>query len=394
MSNGKMTQVKRFCRLACASAIALAASGVQAAETVNIGFTGPLSGGAALYGQNTLAGLQMAAEEINAGGGFTVDGETYEINLISLDDKYSPSQAAVNGKRLVQQYEAPVIFTPHSGGTFALQAFNERDGFLLMSYTSVPTVTEKGNDLTVRIPPTFTGYMKPFTKIAMAANGKKVAVANATHDYAKYWTKAFVPTWKAMGGTVVAENPMDYNKSADFYTGVSKVLAEKPDVLFIGGASEPTALVAKQARELGFKGGFVIMDQAKMGEMAKIIGGYKMLEGSVGVVPLTLYEEPGAKAFVAKYHKLNDGDDPTTEVAYNYFALYAVVHAMQEAGSVEDAKAIRSAFGDALKTIKPENNPYGVLEIDAKGGLMADPNIATVKDGEVVLQRISEVVGE
>ncbi|MED5388388.1 MAG: ABC transporter substrate-binding protein [Pseudomonadota bacterium] len=394
MSNGKMTQVKRFCRLACASAIALAASGVQAAETVNIGFTGPLSGGAALYGQNTLAGLQMAAEEINAGGGFTVDGETYEINLISLDDKYSPSQAAVNGKRLVQQYEAPVIFTPHSGGTFALQAFNERDGFLLMSYTSVPTVTEKGNDLTVRIPPTFTGYMKPFTKIAMAANGKKVAVANATHDYAKYWTKAFVPTWKAMGGTVVAENPMDYNKSADFYTGVSKVLAEKPDVLFIGGASEPTALVAKQARELGFKGGFVIMDQAKMGEMAKIIGGYKMLEGSVGVVPLTLYEEPGAKAFVAKYHKLNDGDDPTTEVAYNYFALYAVVHAMQEAGSVEDAKAIRSAFGDALKSIKPENNPYGVLEIDAKGGLMADPNIATVKDGEVVLQRISEVVGE
>ena len=264
----------------------------------------------------------------------------------------------------------------------------------MAALASVPTVTEKGNDLTVRIPPTFTGYMKPFTKIAMAANGKKVAVANATHDYAKYWTKAFVPTWKAMGGTVVAENPMDYNKSADFYTGVSKVLAEKPDVLFIGGASEPTALVAKQARELGFKGGFVIMDQAKMGEMAKIIGGYKMLEGSVGVVPLTLYEEPGAKAFVAKYHKLNDGDDPTTEVAYNYFALYAVVHAMQEAGSVEDAKAIRSAFGDALKSIKPENNPYGVLEIDAKGGLMADPNIATVKDGEVVLQRISEVVGE
>ena len=30
---------------------------------------------------------------------------------------------------------------------------------------------------------------------------------------------------------------MDYNKSADFYTGVSKVLAEKPDVMFIGGAS-------------------------------------------------------------------------------------------------------------------------------------------------------------
>ncbi len=394
MGNGKQTLVNRFHRLACASAIALAATGAQAAEEVNIGFTGPLSGGAALYGQNTLEGLQMAAKEINEAGGFTVGGETYEINLVSLDDKYSPSQAAVNGKRLVQQYNAPVIFTPHSGGTFALQAFNERDGFVVMSYTSVPTVTEKGNELTVRIPPTFTGYMKPFTKIAMKENGKKVAVANATHDYAKYWTKAFVPTWEAMGGTVVADNPMDYNKSADFYTGVSKVLAEKPDVMFIGGASEPTALVAKQARELGFKGGFVIMDQAKMGEMSKIIGGYKMLEGSVGVVPLTLYEEPGAKAFVAKYHKQNAEKDPTTEVAYNYFALHTVVQAMQEAGTVEDAEAIRGAFSAALKSLKPENNPYGVTAIDDKGGMMADPNIATVKNGEVVLQRMSEVLAE
>jgi len=108
MSNGKNTLVKRFCRLACASAIALAASGVQAAETVTIGFTGPLSGGAALYGQNTLEGLQMAAREINDKGGFKVGDETYEINLVSLDDKYAPSQAAVNGKRLVQQYNAPV----------------------------------------------------------------------------------------------------------------------------------------------------------------------------------------------------------------------------------------------------------------------------------------------
>ena len=132
MRNAKQILGNTFRRLACASAIALAATGAQAAEEITIGFTGPLSGGAALYGQNTLEGLQMAAEEINDAGGFKVGGETYEINLVSLDDKYSPSQAAVNGKRLVQQYNAPVIFTPHSGGTFALQAFNERDGLSLI----------------------------------------------------------------------------------------------------------------------------------------------------------------------------------------------------------------------------------------------------------------------
>ena len=385
-----MKVLKSFRRLAAASAVALAVGGAAHADEVNIGFTGPLSGGAALYGENTLEGLRMAAEEINAAGGITVDGEEYTINIQSLDDKYSPSQAAVNGKRLVQQYNAPVIFTPHSGGTFALQAFNERDGFLVMSYTSVPAVTSKGNKLTVKIPPNFTDYIEPFSRITMDRFGKKLGVANATHDYAKYWTKEFVPVWRELGGEVAAMNPMDYNKSADFYTGVSKVLSEDPDVMFVGGASEPTGLVVRQARELGFKGGFILMDQAKMDEVAKVSGGIKSLEGSVGVVPLDKYENEGAKLFLKKWQEDHNGV-ATSETAYNYFAMYLIAQAMQEAGTVDDAKAIRAAIASAMDKVSVEHNPYDVDGIDEAGNLGADPQIAEVVDGEVVLRKLSEI---
>ena len=385
-----MKVLKSFRRLAAASAVALAIGGAAHADEVNIGFTGPLSGGAALYGENTLEGLRMAAEEINAAGGITVDGEEYTINIQSLDDKYSPSQAAVNGKRLVQQYNAPVIFTPHSGGTFALQAFNERDGFLVMSYTSVPAVTSKGNKLTVKIPPNFTDYIEPFSRITMDRFGKKLGVANATHDYAKYWTKEFVPVWRELGGEVAAMNPMDYNKSADFYTGVSKVLSEDPDVMFVGGASEPTGLVVRQARELGFKGGFILMDQAKMDEVAKVSGGIKSLEGSVGVVPLDRYENEGAKLFLEKWQQEHNGV-ATSETAYNYFAMYLIAQAMQEAGTVDDAKAIRAAIASAMDKVSVEHNPYDVDGIDEAGNLGADPQIAEVVDGEVVLRKLSEI---
>ena len=385
-----MKVLKSFRRLAAASAVALAVGGAAHADEVNIGFTGPLSGGAALYGENTLEGLRMAAEEINAAGGITVDGEEYTINIQSLDDKYSPSQAAVNGKRLVQQYNAPVIFTPHSGGTFALQAFNERDGFLVMSYTSVPAVTSKGNKLTVKIPPNFTDYIEPFSRITMDRFGNKLGVANATHDYAKYWTKEFVPVWRELGGEVAAMNPMDYNKSADFYTGVSKVLSEDPDVMFVGGASEPTGLVVRQARELGFKGGFILMDQAKMDEVAKVSGGIKSLEGSVGVVPLDKYENEGAKLFLEKWQKDHNGV-ATSETAYNYFAMYLIAQAMQEAGTVDDAKAIRAAIPAAMEKVSVEHNPYDVDGIDEAGNLGADPQIAEVVDGEVVLRKLSEI---
>ena len=385
-----MKVLKSFRRLAAAGAVALAVGGAAHADEINIGFTGPLSGGAALYGENTLEGLRMAAEEINAAGGITVDGEKHTINIQALDDKYSPSQAAVNGKRLVQQYNAPVIFTPHSGGTFALQAFNERDGFLVMSYTSVPAVTSKGNKLTVKIPPNFTDYIEPFSRITMDRFGNKLGVANATHDYAKYWTKEFVPVWRELGGEVAAMNPMDYNKSADFYTGVSKVLSEDPDVMFVGGASEPTGLVVRQARELGFKGGFILMDQAKMDEVAKVSGGIKSLEGSVGVVPLDKYENEGAKLFLEKWQKEHNGV-ATSETAYNYFAMYLIAQAMQEAGTVDDAKAIRAAIPAAMEKVSVEHNPYDVDGIDEAGNLGADPQIAEVVDGEVVLRKLSEI---
>ena len=385
-----MKVLKSFRRLAAAGAVALAIGGAAHADEINIGFTGPLSGGAALYGENTLEGLRMAAEEINAAGGITVDGEKHTINIQALDDKYSPSQAAVNGKRLVQQYNAPVIFTPHSGGTFALQAFNERDGFLVMSYTSVPAVTSKGNKLTVKIPPNFTDYIEPFSRITMDRFGNKLGVANATHDYAKYWTKEFVPVWRELGGEVAAMNPMDYNKSADFYTGVSKVLSEDPDVMFVGGASEPTGLVVRQARELGFKGGFILMDQAKMDEVAKVSGGIKSLEGSVGVVPLDKYENEGAKLFLKKWQEDHNGV-ATSETAYNYFAMYLIAQAMQEAGTVDDAKAIRAAIASAMDKVSVEHNPYDVDGIDEAGNLGADPQIAEVVDGKVVLRKLSEI---
>ena len=93
-------------------------------ETVTIGFTGPLSGGAALYGRNVLDGLEMAVEDINAAGGIPIDGRHVKVAVVPLDDRYFPNESATNAKRLVHQNQAPVVFCPHSGGILAIQGFN------------------------------------------------------------------------------------------------------------------------------------------------------------------------------------------------------------------------------------------------------------------------------
>lgn len=383
-----MLKLKTFAKTLATGALAsFMLSPLAMAATINIGYTGPLSGGAALYGKDALDGMQMAADEINKNGGIEVAGKNYDIKIVSYDDQYAPSKAAVNAKRLAQSNKAKVILTPHSGGIFALQGFNEKSDFLLMAYSSLPSITEQGNELTVRTPPLFTSYMEPFITHAMEKFGNKVAIANATHDYAKAWTKAFVPAWEAAGGEVVADNPMDYNKSADFYTGVSRALKANPDVLFVGGASEPTGLVVKQARQLGFKGGFIMMDQAKIMDVAEVAGGLSELEGSVGLPPLSAYEMEGAKRLVAMYKQVNKNREPTTEVGMQYFSVYLAAEAMKLSGSVDDARKIRAAFADALASLPSKYNVYDITQIDKNGGLGGSIHYGVVENGELDVRR-------
>jgi branched-chain amino acid transport system substrate-binding protein len=380
------SQVKR---IALAAAFGLAAAApALAQEVVKIGYSGPLSGGAALYGKNALDGMNMAVGEINAAG-LEVGGKKVKLEVVGLDDKYNPSETAINAQRLVQESRTPVILTPHSGGTFALQTTNEAQKYLLLSYTSVPQVTARGNKLTLRIPPEFTTYIQPFIKHAMGKYGKNVAIASADHDYAKAWIAAFKPAWEAAGGKVVAENPMSYNKSADFYSGVSKAVAAKPDVLFIGGASEPTALVARQARELGFKGGFIIIDQAKMDEMAKVMGGYQQLEGSIGVLPVVDDPSPATKDFVQRFQKLYPGRIPSSEISLNYTAVHATALAMKLAGSATDATAIRANLDKAFKQLPAAHNPNRITGVDEKGGTVADVDVAVIEGGKVKERALS-----
>ena len=373
-------------------AIAVAAMGVGlsagalAEGTISIGFSGPLSGGAAVYGENVLSGLEMAADEINDNGGVEIDGETHKVNLESLDDMYSPSETATNAKRLTQESDVSAIFVPHTGGIFALQDFNVKDNFLIMAYTSTPTVTQQGNPLTLRIPPTFDGYVRVFTQYAMEEHGDKLGMAGATHEYAKIWAKMLEKEWKAQGGEVVAKNPMSYNKSADFYTGVSRTLSSQPDVLFVGGASEPTGLVVQQANQLGFEGGYIVMDQAKLDEMAAVIGGLEPLNGAVGVTPLSIYESDSADAFIKRYKDRYD-DTPGSEAAYNYLALHGLVKSMEIAGTT-DPQAARENIAEAMAKLDKRFNPYDVTEVTDDGGFATELTMTVVEDGELVQEEV------
>ena len=320
--------------------------GPARADVINIGYTGPLSGGAAKYGMNNLEGIQMAVDELNAAGGITVAGKNYTFKVVFLDDRYKPADSVTNARRLVELNKPPFIVCPHSGGILALLQFNEQEGFILHGYTDNPAVLRLGNKLIVKAPMSMGFYNSGLIELGWKRGWKKGALLCGTHEAGKMAEKTFDKLWKDKGGTIVANAPADYGKVTDFYPYLTKVLAANPDCIFLYGASEPSALIVSTARELGFKGGFILGSQCKLDEMANVTS-LKNLSPSYGVCPVGLMPLAPMKDFSKRFEQKYNVT-PTSEAAYNYEVTYIFAEAMKKAGTVNNLPQIMAAIPQVI----------------------------------------------
>lgn len=351
-----------------AAVAACGGSGDSGEETLVIGYSAGLSGGAAEYGVNVQNGLKMAIDEANEEG-VEIDGKKYTVKLESLDDQYQPGTTGTNVQRLVEKEGAAVVFVPHAGGIKAAQELNSgRTEFLIGAYSSDPAILDAGNELTVMIPPSFDSYVQPFIDKVKTKPDAKLGLMATASEFGQEWTKTTIEKWEASGGEVLAKNNIDYGTVSDFAGPVAKTLAGKPDVILVGGPSQPTALLIEEAREQGFEGAFLIIDQAKFEELEEFTDP-KNLNNSVGIMPLPLFE--GTDQFIADYKEKFSSEKPVNaDIALNYQSLPIFLEAMKIAKSVDDPKAIREAMPEAVKSV--EGVFFVPNSITDKGHLQAD----------------------
>lgn len=366
--------------LTIALAVTVAASAQTSGTVITIGYTGPLTGGAAQYGTDVLRGIDMAIDEINTSGGVTVGGKKMTFKSSALDDQYRPPTAQTNAQRLAQD-GAPIIFCPHSGGILALMTINaQAPKFIVGAYSSEPSILQQNDPLILMIPPSYASYFKPYADLEMKRFGKKLGLIPTTTAYGNGWTKGFTKTWTDLGGTVQGNNGVDYNTTADFSGVVSKALADKPDVLFVGGPSQPTALIMKAARDQGFTGGFVTMDQAKFDQMDQVLT-MARLEGSVGVLPFRENTGPGIKSFLDAYTKKYGKDrEPNPEIGNNYMAMHIFARAIAMANSTDPA-AIEAKLDAAARALPKSEQPIAVKGVLKSGHLEEDVFSAVIEKG-------------
>ena len=76
-----------------------AACGSESSDEFVIGMSGPLTGGAAVYGVAVQNAAQIAVDEINAAGGLN----GYKFKLVATDDQHDPTKVATNYATLLEK---------------------------------------------------------------------------------------------------------------------------------------------------------------------------------------------------------------------------------------------------------------------------------------------------
>jgi branched-chain amino acid transport system substrate-binding protein len=382
-----MIKPKRLCAALCLSLAAIVGLGAQArAETFEIGVVTPLSGGAADYGTAFKNGITMAVEEVNKAGGISVGGKTYTVSPVFCDDEFKPDKAVNCGKELAAEHKVRVIMTPSSLAAFPIMGFNQQEGFVLMATSQTPKFTQMGNKLVVRFVNNTDRTMGPWVDLLNTYFKKsgepidKVAMMVVNTELGKTWADNFAKSWtKRSGAAIVGTASYDANDT-DFYPQLSTLLPNEPDAIVLTTVCQPSAIVIKQARELGFKGTFIQSAACSGEEMMKLLSA-EQVDGTIFEIGSWGISSPLVDTF-KKAYQAEFKIQPQSISGQGYDGARWVMKAVAAAGTVDDATKIRAAMPAALAGMK---NMFNMANLDDKGDVDFPMYVGVVTNGKIAV---------
>jgi branched-chain amino acid transport system substrate-binding protein len=315
-------------------------------QVVNLGGIFPMTGGAATFGVSSLNAVSMAVEEFNTAGGATIDGVKTTINYINEDSTGSPEIGASAAQKLINQDKVIGLIGPIiSKVSLAVGPIAQAAGVPLISPTSTNEKVTLVGDYIFRA-----CFTDPFQGTAMANyawNTLKVKTAAVLYDNGNDFNKGLADVFKTsfekLGGKIVSyEAFTDEDKTVDFKAQLTKIKAAKPEFLFLPNYYGASALILKQAREMGLNVPAGGCDGWDSPDLVKIGGA--AVEG--GVFPTHFSKDnpaPKVQAFVKAY-TAKFGVAPDSFAALGYDATGLFLDAFKTVGSIKG-----SDIRDAMK---------------------------------------------
>ena len=312
-----------------------------------LGGTGPLTGGAAIYGNAAKNGAQIAVDEINAMGGAV----QFELNY--QDDEHDAEKAVYAYSNLkdwgMQLFLGSVTSTP--GVATSAEANGDRVFYLTPSASSTDVLGGVVNPLTnsVDVPRKDNVFqmcfMDPNQGSASAQYivdkdlGTKVAVIYKNDDvysigiYNSFKTKA-----AELGLSIVSETTFTESSQNDFTVQLTEAKKAGADLVFLPMYYQPASLILSQAKGMDYAPKFFGVDG---------MDGILTMDGfdptlAEGVMLLTPFnadsDDAATKSFVEKY-QAQYGEIPNQFAADAYDCVYAYKAALEAIDATPDMDA-------------------------------------------------------
>lgn len=343
-------------------------------EPIKIGFIGPLSGDAAIYGEPMRDVVRLAVDEINNAGG--IKGRT--VTVIYEDGKCNGKDATSAAQKLISVDKVKIIIGGVcSGETLGAAPVAEAAKVILFSPGSgSPDITNAG-DYIFRNFPSDASSGKKMAELAIDRNLKNIALLVETTDYAQAIKRVFTARFGELGGKVVADESFT-SEATDMRTQITKIKSQNPNAVYLVPQTPARAEVTiKQLKELGLNVQILSNEIVNSEAILKNFGA--LVEGILYAEPAFDETSPLNKAYLdkhkAKYGTLGEGLPPVY-LATTYDAVYVLKEMIEKYS--EDTNKIKSG----LYGIKNRQGAAGSLTIDQNGDPVFEYVVKTIKNGK------------
>ena len=347
---------------------------------IKIGGTGPLTGGAAIYGMAVKNAAEIAVEEINAKGGIQFE--------LRFEDDTHDAEKAVNAYNTLKDWGMQIStgsVTSKPCEATSAETYADRIFALTPSASSVATVTGKDNQFQM----CFTDPNQGSASAQYIADKKlasKVAVIWKNDDvYSKGIYETFMAAAPGLGLEVVSDTTFNDGNATDFSVQIADAQSKGAELVFLPMYYDAASLILTQASAAGFAPKWFGVDG--MDGILDLEGFDKSL--AEGVYLLTPFNADSAdehtQAFVAKFQE-RFGGIPNQFAADGYDCVYAFAQACEAAGITADmsAEEVCNAMIEQFTTMTFDGLTGEGMTWGADGAVTKSPKGMIIENGAYV----------
>lgn len=303
MRKGLKLAFGMVCGIAAAAAFA-GPGKAQAPESYNVGALLAMTGSAPYYGEVMSRAIQLAVDEINAGGG--MDG--VPMKAFIEDHQSGKAKEGVAGmNRLLSLHGVEAVLSSFSPPTLAIAPIADRETVFVINGGGVSANLIKASKYMVHNRQLTSALSVGVRELARERGYKRMAILHWKTDAGDSARDIFSEGWEGDGREVVAAESI-VQGAANIDTQVAKIKVARPDFVALGLFQPEVGLAVKRLRELGID--VPIIGVEWTAEDAKIAGrhseGYEYTNEVFQPGPENSWAQDFYKAYKERYSQEPD----------------------------------------------------------------------------------------